>query len=381
MKYTCECGAYYFRQTCEAAGHTWAVEPDASKTVDPTCYSIGYEYYPCAYCDAEDERELEMIPHVFATEPDADKTVPAKCGETGMEYYPCTYDGCEAYDEKVLEALEHNWVEVERTQNDCTQEGLITYECLNACGTPKTETLPMEHAYVVFGGTVSKADDPRGIGYELWACPGCDEAKKIAPNDESGHFFTDNACACGAKLVGAKVVLLSNDFETANNLSLSLGGVSNAEWVVSTLNQQIGLWNTVSPLLVDLLSGNYERNGEKVNNLAFAFDMKYSLAEGKKVGDLINKNDTFISWRSNGGTNQEMNLNLNAKGEKLTIYLQGTSNEFVLEPDVNYTLALNFDIAKIVGGDCSVSKRIQQSYRVHKDRRRLLERLQKYRTL
>lgn len=365
-KFSCECGKFYLVLGCEEAGHhTWAAEPNAEKTVEPSCFAVGYEYYPCAYCDAEDVREIKMIPHVFATEPDAALTVPAKCEQSGMEYYPCTNEGCVAYDEKELEALEHDWVESEKVQGDCTKEGYITYTCQNECGTPKTETLPMECAYINFGGVVSAEDDPRGVGYELWSCPGCGEAKKIAGNHESGHFFEDNKCVCGAKLVPNQVNVAFDDFSGDATITVGNRPIVNGELAISKVNSQ-GMnfttnANNTNVGFYNLYRSGKAEDGSAVDKLLLSFDIKYT---GTNLSFINGYGSAFTSgtfnWRCphDSGYKDEFTVGLGKDGNQLSINVSGRNftkltageaHRFVVEIDPNAkTYALYID-GKLLG--------------------------------
>ncbi len=278
--------------------------------------------------------------------------------ETGMGVVACAHDWTRAtegevdtvtcelcdvfYTEESCAILGHAWAEDPYDSNVTCEGGTEIYACL-VCGADDVRELgSADHVYSVYVSTTAAEGDV--AGYETWKCTWCTETDDIEGNHYSGHTFDENnVCACGATASMQKAVLLFNDFTTSNELSLSLPNTVNGEWVVSGYNGQASFSNACSPSLVSLLSGTYKRNGETVNNFTFAHDMKYSLAEGMTVGELLNKNDTFFSWRSTGGK-QELNLNLDATGDKLKIYLQSTSTKYELLPDVNYTLAYHFDV-------------------------------------
>ena len=348
VKYECkDCKAKYYRQgDCESLGHEYE---DLSYAA--TCEEDGAELFRCLYCGDLVEETIPSLGHDIPA--NATRVDEAACEQAGTEYFDCAR-GCGYAETKEIPALEHDWKLTQVfSQSDCTKQGEEEYTC-QICGETRIETLPLGCAHVIFGGIVATADDPRGDGYELWICPGCNEAEKVLANHASGHNFEDGVCKCGATKTKVEyATVLWNDFENSENLTFDSTTmdfyrynttVIDGEWVLSKNNEQTSIKTAASPTLVSLLKGEYQHNGERVNNFTFAFDMYYTLGEGKKVSELLNKDDTLFSWRSAGGS-QEVNLSINAKGDLLKIYNAADKNKlFDLEPNVKYTLTYHFDV-------------------------------------
>ena len=335
---TCdECGYYLERVGCDTAGHTWAPNAEEEKTVDPSCTEIGYEYYPCIYCDAYDERELKETGHDMPTEPT--RVDPATCDVDGTNYYVCN-NGCGHEETEPIPAPGHDWDDGKiTTPYNCVQPGVITYTCTVCTTATKTEDIPMGHAYVNFEGIVSKADDPRGVGYELYSCSGCHEAKKIAANHESGHFFDENSkCACGATLDKELLTLAGTSFTGEKCTSTMASGAQTAYAV----GVGSGSSNPATAVFSEVLGGAFD--GKTVTTARLSWTFRWTGDTTKIDTAKPNKGADYFSWRFNNAyDSNRLEFGVDASGDKVKIY-KG-ANAATLEKDTTYTIALDCDIA------------------------------------
>ena len=301
----------------------------------------------CTVCERFLERQdcTLLGGHVWSDTPDESLTVGASCLEPGKEFYPCEI--CDAIDERVIPALGHTWDKgTVIKQNDCTSEGEMLFDCIE-CDATYTEILPMEHAYVLFHEINNQAMDPYGIGYELWACPGCDVMIRVDGDHESGHFFGEtNVCACGAKYVeGGEKGVVSYDFEsgTANGWSQNIAADirEGGKWRATGQDSQPNLAPGNAPTLAQILGGALD--GNPIDLVKISMDISFT---GMTAGPEDNHFIAFRTWADGEKSyKDEITVQLVPDGKKLAIKSNLASVSMNPGEDEIYTLSIYADPA------------------------------------
>ena len=244
---------------------------------------------------------------------------------------------------------------------------------------PATITLTInEHTdSSVFVGRVTKADDPDGFGYELWACSTCMEAQKIVANHEDGHrFAADGNCVCGAKAIeGKNLEVASHKFDAYNsgeNLSLSItsflqfpGVMEDGKWAISATQAEfVPSRSAIQPAVSSGISGNQKivqmmqgtvNDGgilKSVSKVYISFDLYYDMAENSNFSLLDSegkvRQEVFFSFRTtekNGQGHQKNEAQLHAQmaDSVLSLVNPTTKALYALVEETNYTVTLEID--------------------------------------
>ena len=145
--------------------------------MDATCTEDGYVVYTCG-CGESYTEVLTATGHVEA-EAVEENRIEATCGTNGsyeMVVY-CSICGEElSRTPYVIEATgEHVYVETERKEASCTEEGYIVYTC--GCGATYTEIIPTNGEHIPEGGI--------------------EGGKWFAGEDANGNKFHYQVCECG----------------------------------------------------------------------------------------------------------------------------------------------------------------------------------------
>ncbi len=100
------------------------------ENVPVTCIQDGKETYKCLKCEKE-YTELKEANSKFHSYDEGTITIEATCSSVGQIMYKCTYCGNIIYQE--IEAIPHNFIELNRIEPTCIDKGTISHQCQN-CG-------------------------------------------------------------------------------------------------------------------------------------------------------------------------------------------------------------------------------------------------------
>ncbi|MBR4873636.1 MAG: hypothetical protein IKV00_07350, partial [Clostridia bacterium] len=230
-----------------------------------------------------------------------------------------------------------------------------------------TLTVSSHQSTSTFVGRVTKADDPNGVGYELWGCNVCHEAVKVVANHESGHHFdANNNCICGAETSGVDTIDVGHYYFTKAGEDKTLG-ITQHEYMRSVINETNGKWEftatrpefpsggAIQPAvsksvagngkIVQMMYGEVEDNGivKAVSKAYVSFKLSYDMVQAdKQIGAV-----EFFSFRTTGqdGTSyQYYEAQLWAKMENSVLSVAGAKTQadwYDLAENVDYTVTLS----------------------------------------
>ncbi|MBO4979113.1 MAG: hypothetical protein J6D16_01755 [Clostridia bacterium] len=294
------CGRFLAREDCDTVGHL--LFADTVEAAPSTCVTAGYEKHTCVLCGEIVTVSLPLGDHEIPTEPTFIK------------------------------------------ESTCTVPGYREYKCANCEYTEKEELALLPHTYNVSTGVVTAKDDPVGEGYELFACSCGDvNLKKVIANHESGHFFTDGVCACGAKLVSGSQTVATNDFTswTGNSISVRGGSASciDGKFRLSTVNTHAYIdkdGDGGNVILYDMLDGSY--GGATFDIIELAFDLSYT---GTMPASIDSGLRTVFSWRD-PASNQLINVYLKQDEGALVVY--GENGEAIIASDRDWRITVTINL-------------------------------------
>ena len=243
-----------------------------------------------------------------------------------------------------------------RDTNDWTQSVLklsgtgtvlVTIQDYYYCAPTTIELTVTSHPNTqTFIGRVTKADDPNGIGYELWGCNVCHEAIKVAANHELGHHFDESGvCTCGATVGSIKSVEVAyHDFTTHyTNKTLALvqyehlREITNGKWEFSATRPTYQSGSALQPAvskaaagnekIVQMMRGEVEDDGvvKTVSKIHISFELSYSMVDMTKNVE----KDVFFSFRTigqEGDSSQQNEVQFWAKMENGVFYVSNQSS-------------------------------------------------------
>jgi predicted ribosomally synthesized peptide with SipW-like signal peptide len=217
-----------------------------------------------------------------------------------------------------------------------------------------------------FVGRVTKADDPNGVGYELWGCNACHEAVKVAANHELGHHFDGNGnCKCGATATESaeKITTAKHDFTDARSEELELstsrlkddGAVIGGRWALTSLLQT--QYDSGNPLQVSVSKNNNStaRNyklsqmmlgnapdGKTVSKVYISFDISSDMvAENINIAEAVLF--SFRTTRKDGHHHQYHEIELSAKMENSVLSLMAGDTVIALTDKETYTVQIEIN--------------------------------------
>ena len=179
------------RQTTEKLGHLWG---EWQEVEAPTCTKKGLAKRVCkrAGCNAEETKDINMIPHNWT---EWAQTEAPTCAKVGKAERHCTY-GCGTKETKDIDKLPHNWTDwVETTKATCTTPGVEERHCTNGCGAQETRnTKALDHDWTEWEITKKPTCDEPGERKHSCKRNGCDavETEKIpARQHDWGPWIVD----------------------------------------------------------------------------------------------------------------------------------------------------------------------------------------------
>ena len=173
-----------------ALGHDYA-----DTIVDPTCTEQGYTSHDCSRCDASyKDTYVDALGHT-AGDPVEENRVEPECGVEGSYDTVIYCSVCGAEIERTndkIDALVHNYVEIERIVPElCVEDTQIIKEC-TLCGHQITEIIEgaSEHNYdkVLCGATCTEP------GYYVYTCKVCGYEITEDADKPLGHDWIDATC-------------------------------------------------------------------------------------------------------------------------------------------------------------------------------------------
>ena len=243
---------------------------------------------------------------------------------------------------------------------------LVTIQDYYYC-TPTTIELTVNShpSTQTFIGRVTKADDPNGVGYELWGCNVCHEAIKVAANHELGHHFDENGvCICGATVARIESVEIAHHDFTTNSTNKTLGlvqfehlrEITNGKWELSATRPTYQSGSALQPAvsktaagnekIVQMMRGDVEVGGvvKTVSKIHISFDLSYSMVDMTKNV----KEDVFFSFRTigqEGDSSQQNEVQFWAKMENgvLSVSNQSYGTWYALAASTIYTITVTID--------------------------------------
>ncbi|MCD7831359.1 MAG: glycosyl hydrolase 53 family protein, partial [Firmicutes bacterium] len=197
--------------------HSW---DEGTVTIAATCTETGVKVYTCSDCGQTKIEIIGATGHsygspsftwaedystctaVFTCQNDSShvetgtctvesETTYATCTEDGKTVYTatCTFNGTTYTDTKTVineSATGHYWVIYNIEVATCTEDGEISYECLD-CGETMTETIPAKgHSWD--NGTVTTEPTCTETGVMTYMCEVCD-LSKTETIDATGHSY------------------------------------------------------------------------------------------------------------------------------------------------------------------------------------------------
>ena len=254
------------------------------------------------------------------------------------------------YTEESCELLGHVWADepIFVSPSTCISSGKETYECV-VCEAEEARVLAASgHNPTIYISTIAAEGDV--AGYEIWQCEWCDDTVNVAGNHESGHFFTDDACACGATLAYTTVNVVTNDFSSTSG-AISFGNhstIGDGVLKVSKLNSQgVSFGMTNNPKFANIYRTGLAEDGTAVDKLILSFDIKWT---GNNLDFTAGNGNTFgggtFNWRAIPGANNaytdEFTLGFSKNNGGIRMNLSGT-NHITLTKDRAYRLAFEID--------------------------------------
>lgn len=189
------------QKAATVAGHTHTFT-DWTVIEEPDCWIPGLQRRTCTSCGAVDEeliparhneKELDTDGHFI--HPYAEEK--ATCEENGKVWYKCAICGQAFYEE--IPALGHAWDVGKVTKAPtCTDEGMITFTCMNDPTHVKTDTIQATgHMYIT---TAEKAATYTEDGYKTYTCANCgDEYTEVLPKLQcTNHSWNAGAITTAA---------------------------------------------------------------------------------------------------------------------------------------------------------------------------------------
>ena len=201
-------------ETIPATGHNWN---NGEITTAATCTTNGVVTYTCLDCGETKTETIPALGHgMTIIEANA-----ATCTEGGNNaYYHCSrcdkyFKDIEGEEETTVEAetipaTGHKWDEGEvTTAATCTEDGAMTYACLN-CGETKTETIAAA-GHKWDEGEITTAATCTEDGVMIFTCSNCNETK--TETIPAGHVIVDGVCTVCGELIYTEGLeyRLSND--------------------------------------------------------------------------------------------------------------------------------------------------------------------------
>jgi len=150
------CGGEYSVLTDEPTGqHDYEIFP----AQEQTCEEIGWEEYGiCKDCGYSTYVELPKLGHDYD-----EKVTDPTCTDKGYTTYTCKRDSSHTYDDNFVDALGHDYKEINKVDPTCVEDGYTEYEC-SVCNDIKKEPI----------ACVGKHDYDKTV-----VAPTCTEAEKI----------------------------------------------------------------------------------------------------------------------------------------------------------------------------------------------------------
>lgn len=171
-------------QTCVECGAILELPKGHSyktKTVKPTCTSMGYTVYSCKDCDNTYEGDyIDKMPHNYG-----EKVTEPTCTAMGYTTYTCADCGDE-YVSDYTDKIAHNYAK-DVTEPTCTSVGFTTYTCVD-CG----ETYKADYTDVLPHNYNKKTVEPTCTehGYAVFTCPDCGKSYIGEYTDVKKHHYT-----------------------------------------------------------------------------------------------------------------------------------------------------------------------------------------------
>ena len=171
-------------QTCDECGAILELPKGHSyktKTVKPTCTSMGYTVYSCKDCDNTYEGDyIDKLPHNYD-----EKITEPTCTAMGYTTFTCADCGDE-YVSEYTDKIAHNYAK-DVTEPTCTSAGYTTYTCVD-CG----ETYNAEYTDVLPHNYSKKTVEPTCTehGYAVFTCPDCGKSYIGEYTDVKKHHYT-----------------------------------------------------------------------------------------------------------------------------------------------------------------------------------------------
>ena len=171
-------------QTCVECGVILELPKGHSyktKTVKPTCTSMGYTVYSCKDCDNTYEGDyIDKMPHNYG-----EKVTEPTCMAMGYTTYTCADCGDE-YVSDYTDKIAHNYAK-DVTEPTCTSVGFTTYTCVDCGETYKagyTDVLPHNYNKKTVEPTCTEH------GYAVFTCPDCGKSYIGEYTDVKKHHYT-----------------------------------------------------------------------------------------------------------------------------------------------------------------------------------------------
>lgn len=189
------------------------------------------------------------------------------CTTAGMERRKC--NGCDNFEERTIEATDHDYVLTANVPATCTQTGSATYTCQN-CGGSYTDIFPIiPHDYI----TSTVAPTCTKEGYTLHHCQTCNNEVKTDMIPATGHNSITQHHAHICKYCH----LVTYDTPIMENLDgsywfLDLGEKS---WAIYFDTFEFDGFNAVGTF--STYTGNLDTNGIFVKSTAHSYSGTYEL--------------------------------------------------------------------------------------------------------
>lgn len=195
-----------------------------SKTVEPTCTSMGYTVYTCHCGDTYTGEFTDKAEHDYNTV----VTAPT-CTSHGYTTYSCK--NCDdEYVSDFVEKTAHNYISAV-TPPTCTSMGYTTYTCKDCGDTYKADYTDMtEHNYnkVVTEPTCTEH------GYAIYTCPDCGKSYIGDYTDCKEHYYTETVIAPTCTEMGYNIFKCDDcEKEYKGNYIAALGHTP-SEWIIDT---------------------------------------------------------------------------------------------------------------------------------------------------
>ena len=188
IKYTClECGNCAY-STINKLGHSYN-----SVVTPPTCEEDGYTTHTCETCgDSYVDTYVEALGHNYKEIEHKDST----CEEDGYTKYECENDSTHTYQNE-YDSLGHSYNSVV-TPPTCEEDGYTTHTC-ETCGDSYVDTYvdALGHNYKEIEHKDSTCEED---GYTKYECETCGDKYKII-YQALGHVFT-NSCDTSCNVSG-----------------------------------------------------------------------------------------------------------------------------------------------------------------------------------